>query len=115
MAEREQVHRHLIDDKIVTREFSLRGTGQYLALVALIGLLSVVSFLAYLGDTVSAAALGSATIVGVVAVFVTGRSFDAKEIASSQPEREQQPNRQAEKKRIGNNPNQRNANGKKRN
>lgn len=114
MAEREQTHRHSIDDKIVTREFSLRGRGQYLALIGLIGLLGVVCFLAYLGDTVSAAALGSATIVGVVAVFVTGRSFDAKEIASTQSQPQQQSDGGADKRRISNNSPRRNSSGKKR-
>jgi uncharacterized membrane protein len=79
MAEREQLHRHGVTDKIVDREFRLRGRGQYLALAALVLLLIVVAFLAYLGDTKAAAWLGSATIVGVVAIFATGKIIEAKE------------------------------------
>lgn len=82
MAERDQAHRHDIERKIVDREFSLRGRGQALAIVGLLLLLMVVAFMAYLGDTKAAAALGAATIVGVVAIFVTGRRYDAKESSS---------------------------------
>lgn len=109
MAEREQSHRHSIDDKIVTREFSLRTRGQNLALVGLIGLLAVVCFLAYLDDTVSAAALGSATIVGVVAVFVTGRSYDVKEAAAAQPDQ-----KGPEQKKLTDNSRQKGPSGRKR-
>nr|WP_246359318.1 DUF2335 domain-containing protein [Sphingomonas yantingensis] len=84
MAEREQSHRHLMESEIVSREFKLRGRGQIFALVALALLLTVVGIMAFLGDSVSAAALGSATIIGVVAIFITGRSYDAKESAALQ-------------------------------
>lgn len=86
MAEREQSHRHSLENNLVTREFDLRGRGQLLAIFALILLLIVVAFLAYLGDTVSAAALGGATIVGVVAIFVTGKRYDAKESGIAEEE-----------------------------
>ncbi len=72
MAEREQAHRHEIGTSIVTKEFSLRGRGQWLAIAGLIFLLSGVAYLGYLGDTKSAAALGIATIIGVVSMFVSG-------------------------------------------
>lgn len=109
MAEREQAHRHAIDDKIVTREFSLRSRGQYLAVAALVCLLGVVCYLAYLGDTTAAAALGSATIVGVVAVFVTGRRYDVKEAEASQPE-EKPP----EQKKLADNNRRKGSSGRKR-
>lgn len=83
MAEREQRHRHSITEKVVDREFRLRGRGQWLALFALILLLVVVAYLAFLGDTQAAAWLGSATIVGVVAIFATGKIIEAKEDAAS--------------------------------
>jgi uncharacterized membrane protein len=85
MAEREQLNRHKMGDTIVDREFRLRGRGQILAMIALVLLLAVVAFLAYLGDTSSAAWLGSATIVGVVAIFVTGKFIEAKEDAPEAP------------------------------
>jgi uncharacterized membrane protein len=79
MAEREQGYRHGVMERIVEREFSLRGRGQYLALAAMLLLLTVVGFLGYLGDTQAAAWLGSATIVGVVTVFATGKLIESKE------------------------------------
>lgn len=109
MAEREQSHRHAIDDKIVSSEFSMRSRGQTLALAGLAGLLTAVCFLAYLGDTISAAALGSATIVGVVAVFVTGRSYDVKEAAAAQPEQTQ-----PEQKKLADNNRRKGSGGKRR-
>jgi uncharacterized membrane protein len=92
MAEREQLHRHGVTDTIIDREFALRGRGQFLALVALILLLIIVGFFAYLGDTQAAAWLGSATIVGVVAIFATGKIIEAKEdMPGSPPEATPQP------------------------
>lgn len=73
MSEKEQAHRHDIDRKIVDREFRLRFRGQTFALVALLLLLGVISLLAFLGATGWAAALGGATIIGVVSVFALGQ------------------------------------------
>ncbi len=73
------MHRHGIEDGIIRYEGSLRQRGQIFALVALVVLLAAVAWLAYLGFGQSAAALGTATIVGVVGVFATGRYFDAAE------------------------------------
>lgn len=84
MAEREQAHRHKTEDEIVNKEFRLRGRGQTLAIISLVMLLAVVALLAFLGDSTAAATLGSATIIGVVAIFVTGRSYDAKEATATQ-------------------------------
>lgn len=78
MAEREQAHRHAVSGGIVDKEFRLRGRGQWLALAGLFLLLMVVAWLGYLGDPKSAAALGAATIVGVVTIFVGGRYVEAK-------------------------------------
>jgi uncharacterized membrane protein len=101
MAEREQAHRHTVEKTIVDREFTLRGRGQWLAIAGLILLLLVVGYLASEGDTVSAAALGSATIIGVVAIFVTGRRYDAKENGgSSKPDPEPEPESKEEQKQV---------------
>ncbi len=78
MAEREQNHRHGTVTSLLTKEFSLRGRGQWIALVALAMLLVAVVGIAWLGDTKSAAWLGGATIVAVVSIFVTGRLFDTR-------------------------------------
>ncbi|MBV8971971.1 MAG: DUF2335 domain-containing protein [Sphingomonadaceae bacterium] len=77
MAEREQAHRHPVEAKVVTTEIALRGRGQLFALIALIVLIAAVAYLASLGLGTTAASLGAATIVGVVAVFITGCHYDA--------------------------------------
>ncbi len=87
MAEREQSHRHQMDATLLKSEFSLRGRGQTFGLMGLALLLIVTAFLAYLGFGTEAATLGSATIIGVVGIFVTGRYFDEKpEKPGAQPE-----------------------------
>lgn len=91
MAEREQSHRHGFGDELIRREFQLRTTGQWLAMLALVLLLGAVCWLAFLGDTKAAAALGSATIVGVVAIFVTGKFFDSKELSSQPKQQHDEP------------------------
>jgi uncharacterized membrane protein len=92
MAEREQRHRHDMGESIVSKEFSLRGRGQWIALAALILLLLIVGFVANIGDTQAAAWLGGATIVGVVSIFATGKIIEAKESApEAEPERASTP------------------------
>ena len=85
MAEKEQNMRHDTTGKIIDKEFSLRSIGQWLAVVALLMLLATVAYIAFLGDTKSAAWLGAATIGAVVSVFVTGRWFDAAETEGEPP------------------------------
>ena len=89
MAEREQCHRHGLETSVVSYEGSLRQRGQIFALLALIVLVLAVAWLAYLGFGQSAAALGTATIVGVVGVFAAGRYFDVAATSSSETTSEQ--------------------------
>lgn len=55
------------------REFTLRTRGQIFGLISLVMMLAVVGVMAWLGHGAEAAALGTATIVGVVSVFVVGQ------------------------------------------
>ena len=92
MAEREQQHRHTMGETIIKKEFALRGRGQFLAILAMSLLLATVGYLAYLGDTKSAAWLGVMTIVGVVGILVTGkyiesRSEEAEEALQEKPQK----------------------------
>ena len=73
MAEKEQDHRHFCDRDIILKEFSFRARGQWFALATVIFLLSAVTYLAFLGDTVSAAALGTATLVGLVTAWTASK------------------------------------------
>jgi len=91
MAEREQAHRHRVSEDIVTKEFSLRGRGQWLAIAALVLLLIVVAYLAYQKDTEAAAWLGAATIVGVVSVFVTGKIIEKTDSSAEAEEKPPEP------------------------
>jgi len=72
-SEKEQAHRHSMDQKIVELEYGLKSRGQLLGIAALIALLAVVIIMVVYGVPAEAAALGAATIVGVVVTMVTGR------------------------------------------
>jgi uncharacterized membrane protein len=85
MAEKEQDMRHGTTRDVVTKEFALRGRGQFFALIALFALLAVVCYIAYLGDPKNAMLLGIGTIGAVVAIFVTGRWFDSSENETDGP------------------------------
>jgi len=62
-----------MDQKIVELEYGLKSRGQLLGIAALIALLAVVIIMVVYGVPAEAAALGAATIVGVVVTMVTGR------------------------------------------
>jgi uncharacterized membrane protein len=85
MAEKEQNNRHNTTDTLIDKEFSLRNKGQNLAILALTLLLLTVGFIAFLGDTKSAAMLGGGTIVAVVSIFITGRWFDSSGSSNEEP------------------------------
>jgi uncharacterized membrane protein len=88
MAEKEQDMRHSATKEVISKEFSLRSNGQFLAITALLMLLIAVGYIAYLGDTKSAALLGGATIVAVVSIFVTGRWLDSTDGSNEEVARE---------------------------
>jgi uncharacterized membrane protein len=85
MAEKEQNHRHSTTDTLIVKEFALRTKGQNLGIVFATLLLLTVGFIAYLGDTKSAAILGGATIVAGVSIFVTGRWIDSSGSSNEEP------------------------------
>lgn len=76
MAEKEQDHRHACERDIIGKEFSFRGRGQWFAMATVILLLCAVAYLAYQKDTKSAAALGSVTLVGLVAAWTAGKYIE---------------------------------------
>lgn len=73
MAEREQQHRHSLEAVVIHKEATMKGRGQWFALVALILMLSVVGMMAYWGHPVPAATLGTGVVIGVVALFLGQR------------------------------------------
>lgn len=78
MAEKEQDHRHSCERDIIAKEFSFRGRGQWFAMSTVIVLLCAVAYLAYLGDTRSAATLGSVTLVGLVTAWTASKYIEKK-------------------------------------
>lgn len=85
MAEKEQNHRHVTTDTLIAKEFFLRDKGQNLAIVFTTLLLLTVGFIAYLGDTKSAAMLCGGTLVAGVSIFVTTRWFDSSGSSNEEP------------------------------
>ena len=94
MAENEQNHRHACDRDIIGKEFRFRGRGQWFAMATVVLLLLAVAYLGYLGDTKSAATLGSVTLVGLVGAWTTSKYLENKtgEDGEAEPEKRQQEN-----------------------
>ena len=85
MAEKEQAHRHTVQTSIINGDIGLKRRGQAFALVALTLMLSAVAYIAYLGNAVAAVSLGTATLICVVALFITGRKYDLQETKPDAP------------------------------
>jgi uncharacterized membrane protein len=98
LAEREQAHRHDCERTVIKYEFGFRGRGQWLAIAGLVFLLAIVAYLAFLGDTKSAAGLGAATIVGVVTAFTAGKYIESKAEGPQPPAQTDQRSMPAQKK-----------------
>lgn len=80
MAEKEQAHRHALENQQVDLHkaeqlyhFKEGRLGQVLALLVTILFVGATVFLAYNGKGTVAAVLGSATMLGLVSVFIAGR------------------------------------------
>lgn len=73
MPEREQNFRHTTTKDIVKRDYSLRATGQWMGMAALVLILAFCAFLAILGGIAAAASVAGVTIVGTVGIFVAGQ------------------------------------------
>jgi uncharacterized membrane protein len=79
--EREQAHRHRMEGERSRGDYRLKARGQLMGLVALFAMLAIVAFMVREGAATEAAALGTAVMIGVVAVYVTGRVIAAREDA----------------------------------
>lgn len=92
LAEKEQDHRHEVDKDIIRKEFTFRARGQWCAMGTVVLLLLVVVYIASLGDTRAAAALGTATLVGLVGAWAAARWIESKEDQSApEPEKKHPP------------------------
>lgn len=85
MAEKEQQHRHDVDDDLLTKEFSLRRWGQVLAFLALVALIIVIGLMAHWGHARWASLLGGVTIVSVVSAFLGLKLAKPKDEISNPP------------------------------
>ncbi|AUG76102.1 hypothetical protein CFP65_1198 [Kitasatospora sp. MMS16-BH015] len=74
MAEREQRHRHDMEERIVTQPFRLARIGQGCGLAAVLLLGALAAYLAYLGEGGLAAVVAALDIAAIVTVFVTGQA-----------------------------------------
>ncbi|MEU6404427.1 DUF2335 domain-containing protein [Streptomyces sp. NPDC046985] len=79
MAEREQDHRHGVDDLEISHAYKLASRGQVLALAALAIMASLAITLAVMGEPAWAAVVGGVDVAAVVGVFLTGRQGGAEE------------------------------------
>lgn len=73
MAERDQLHRHRMDDLDSDRSFRLARGGQRAGLIVALAGFVVAVVLAFLHQPEVAAVIGALDIVSLVVVFVTGR------------------------------------------
>jgi len=78
MAEREQEHRQSLETKVVHDDLRLKGRGQVYSLAALALMLAVVVVFGLLGHPVEGAAIGTAIIVAVIAIFHGQKWFPKK-------------------------------------
>lgn len=71
--EREQAHRHKMDNRILDREYGLKSAGQWIGLFALVLMLSIIAYMVSEGFAIQATTLGVGTLAAVVGIFVLGR------------------------------------------
>lgn len=80
MAEKEQSHRHVIEDKALSSSISIQKRGQIFALILSLFILGGSMFLIYSGKEISGSVLAGASLTGLAYIFITGRKRDeAKE------------------------------------
>lgn len=79
MAERQETHRHDLENRVV--EAGVRSTrlGQWLAFVVALSGMGLAGYLAYLGQPWQAIAVFTGDLVGMVAVFHIGRARGQEE------------------------------------
>jgi uncharacterized membrane protein len=78
MTEREQAHRHDIQITSVKTGFEIAARGQHYGLAVAILVLTLAAIFAFLGYPVEGAAIATADLVALTAVFVIGRHYSAR-------------------------------------
>jgi len=84
MAEKEQNHRHNLENKGVSGAINKDSRGQHYALITSILLITSCVFLIYSGHEISGSILGGGSLTGLAYIFISGRKKDppAKEESS---------------------------------
>lgn len=73
MAEKEQNHRHNLENQGVSGAINKDSRGQHYALITSILLISACTFLIYSGHEVSGSILGGGSLTGLAYIFISGR------------------------------------------
>lgn len=73
MAEREQSHRHNLEQSGVTGAIKKDSRGQHYALIVSVLIVLCCTFLIYSGHEISGSILGGGTLTGLAYIFISGR------------------------------------------
>ncbi|MFK3872696.1 DUF2335 domain-containing protein [Pseudoalteromonas rhizosphaerae] len=76
MAEKEQSHRHNLENQGVSGAINKDSRGQHYALITSILLIASCAFLIYSGHEVSGSILGGGSLTGLAYIFISGRKKD---------------------------------------
>lgn len=76
MAEKEQAHRHFIEDKALSSSISIQKRGQIFALILSLLILIGSMFLIYNGREISGSVLAGSVLIGLAYTFINGRKRD---------------------------------------
>lgn len=79
MAEGESEHQKYREKTAMHLKSKEKRRSQYFAMATVILAFSTSTACAYMGATIAAAIIGGSTVVGLVAVFITGRERGEKE------------------------------------
>lgn len=90
MAEKGQEHRHALEREALKRQANIRDRGQYLAIIALMMMLSLAAFGFWLGQPIPATILGGGTLVTIVGMFLQHQK-SAAQPESAQPPCQERP------------------------
>lgn len=65
LTEREQAHRHRVENRVITGEYATRLVGQAGAMIALVLLVGLIAFCTYIGQPITA---GIITAIGAIVI-----------------------------------------------
>jgi uncharacterized membrane protein len=84
MAEREQQHRHLIEEAQVAQPYLLARRGQTFALLAMVIFVAFAGWLASQGEPVLATILGAIDLAAIIGLFIHGQRGDSEQVVEAE-------------------------------